>query len=321
MNKNENAPDFDAEIPQNAISVYNNGDALEDFPVLKAFQQYIDAEQTKARKRLLTMGIFFGVLMMIVIAGFVAMLMSISARNQSLNDRLIEFAMRERDNRGSSAVVVQPPQDGSAIMALNNKLDEMRKKLEESQRQAEAAKAAAIEAAKAKEPSPAELEIQRLKAIIADEKGKVALEKERRHQEEIEAYRRKHYPELYEDEIPRFSRKARLRNRKTISELLDEIEAEDDDLGDDIDELPSPTKRHRKTVTDEDNTSLDAVKAINYFDEEGEVDDNPSPAATEKRSSEKPSPSNPSSPSQPKKKYSIPVDIMGSSSDWQIPNN
>ena len=315
-------PEYDPDLStsSNAVSVYGTGDATDDFPVLKAFQQYIDAEQTKARKRLLTMGIFFGVLIMIVIAGFVAMLMSISARNQSLNDRLIEFAMRERDNRGSSAVVVQPPQDGSAIMALNNKLDEMRKKLEESQRQAEAAKAAAIEVAKAKEPSPAELEIQRLKTIIANEKEKAALEKERRHQEEIEAYRRKHYPELYEDEIPRFSRKARLRNRKTISELLDEIEAEDD-LDDDIDELPSPTKRHRKTVTDEDNTSLDAVKAINYFDEEGEVDDNPSPAATEKRSSEKPALSKPSSPSQPKKKYSIPVDIMGSSSDWQIPNN
>ena len=31
---------------------------MDDFPVLKAFQQYIDAEQAKARKRMAIMGIF-----------------------------------------------------------------------------------------------------------------------------------------------------------------------------------------------------------------------------------------------------------------------
>jgi hypothetical protein len=35
-------------IPPNAVSLYNN-DAMDDFPVLKAFQQYIDAEHAKAR--------------------------------------------------------------------------------------------------------------------------------------------------------------------------------------------------------------------------------------------------------------------------------
>ena len=36
-----------------AVSVYDAGNAMDDFPVLKAFQQYIDAEQAKAQKRML----------------------------------------------------------------------------------------------------------------------------------------------------------------------------------------------------------------------------------------------------------------------------
>ena len=39
--------DIDPEIPRNAVSIYGNNDAMDDFPVLKAFQQYIDAEHAK----------------------------------------------------------------------------------------------------------------------------------------------------------------------------------------------------------------------------------------------------------------------------------
>ena len=76
--------DIDPEIPRNAVSIYGNNDAMDDFPVLKAFQQYIDAEHAKARKRLISLGIFFGVFTGIVIAVFVALLMNVSARNQAL---------------------------------------------------------------------------------------------------------------------------------------------------------------------------------------------------------------------------------------------
>ena len=91
----------------NAISIYGH-EGLDDFPVLKAFQQYIDAEQAKARKRLVAMGVFFGILMGAVIAVFVAMLFVMSQRNQQLNDRLVEFAMRDRDRQSAAPVVVQP---------------------------------------------------------------------------------------------------------------------------------------------------------------------------------------------------------------------
>lgn len=99
------------EFGERAVSVYGVGDAMDDFPVLKAFQQYIDAEQAKARKRLLAMGVFFGVFTLAVVAVFVVLLVGASRRNQQLNDRLVDFAMKERSG---SAVVVQPQQDTAA---------------------------------------------------------------------------------------------------------------------------------------------------------------------------------------------------------------
>ena len=137
-------PDVDSGIRQTAVSVY--GDGMDDFPVLKAFQQYIDAEQARARKRLMTFGIIFGVLMLCVISVFVVLLYSSNQRNQMLNDRLVEFAMRDRDRH--SAVVVQPPQqDNSAILALTAKMEELQQKLAQSQKQAEDAEKARAEAA------------------------------------------------------------------------------------------------------------------------------------------------------------------------------
>lgn len=202
--------DINPEVPRNAVSVYSQDNGLDDFPVLKAFQQYIDAEHAKARKRLVTMGVFFVILMGAVIAVFVAMLVLMSQRNQQLNDRLLEFAMRDRDRQPAAPVVVQPaaPQaaDGGMLQALTAKLDELQKKFLEREAKAEAAakeaaraaeEAKAREEAKAKGPTPEQAEIERLKALLAAERNKAAVEKERKRQEELEAYRRKHYPELY----------------------------------------------------------------------------------------------------------------------------
>ena len=57
---NENPAD------SNAISIYGQ-EGLDDFPVLKAFQQYIDAEQSKSRKRMIMLCVFFGFLMAVMI--------------------------------------------------------------------------------------------------------------------------------------------------------------------------------------------------------------------------------------------------------------
>ena len=290
MKTQNGMPEVDAGIPENAVSLYGPTDAMDDFPVLKAFQQYIDAEQAKSRKRLMILCAFFGAVMFVVIAVFVGLLLNVSSRNQSLNDRLIEYAM-QRDRERSQAMAPAAAQDNAAAIALTAKIEELQKKLFENQARAEQmvaeasaqAKKAAIEAATPKAPTPEELEITRLKALLAIEKEKHAAEQEKRRQEELEAYRRKHYPELYglqpkTDEPPRKKPSAAKKEAPKPSahdELLDEV---DRILGED--------------------------EAVRYYDDE---DAKEKPAAAPRAA--------------PKKEYSIPVDIRGSSSHWNIPND
>lgn len=294
MNTNSINPEFGAR----AVSVYGGaGDALDDFPVLKAFQQYIDAEQAKARKRLLALGIFFGVLMLAVIAIFVVLLVSVSSRNQLLNDRLVEFAMKERG--ATAPVVVQPPQDSAAVLAFTTKLEEMQRKLAEAQAKADkavaeaeasrAAQQAAADAAKPKAPTAEELEIQRLKAALAAEKEKVAEEQKRRREEELEAYRRKHYPELYAPrrpvaaQGPAVSRQAPSRSsdspssrttvpRDVVDQILEDLDRLEDETP------PKASKPARPSATKEtsatngaqaENTASDALSPISYFEDDG----------------------------------------------------
>ena len=78
--------------------------AENDFPVLKAFQQYIDAEQAKARKRMLGLSIFFIMLLVAVVVTFTIVMMSVINRNQALSDRLLEIALRERPAQAATTV-------------------------------------------------------------------------------------------------------------------------------------------------------------------------------------------------------------------------
>ena len=281
MNTNNGIPEINPEIPENAISVYGQSEnAYEDFPVLKAFQQYIDAEQEKARKRLILICAFFGGIMFVVIAVFVGLLVSASSRNQMLNDRIVEYMMRDREQRGS-AVVVQPSQDSSAIHALTSKLDDLQKKLAESQAAAEkmASNAAAAKAEQAAEtvkqkkgPTAEDLEIARLKALLAAEREKQAVEREKQRQAELEEYRRKHYPELYE-------RPAAAKPKAVAPERI-------------------------RTERTDDDTYKDLLEEIDQILGEGEEESRQPP-----------------SPPAPKKEYSIPVDVQGSSSRWIVPND
>lgn len=284
--KRANIPDVDAEIPENAISVYGQNDAMDDFPVLKAFQQYIDMEQTKARKRLLVICSFFGFVLIVLITVFVLLLLGANSRNQVLNDRLVEYAMRDRDRLPGSSVVVQTPQDTTAINALTAKLDEMQKKLAESQSRTEKiaaeaedrVKKAEIEAAKPKPPSKEEKEIIRLKALLEAEREKNSAEREKQHQAEIEAYRRKYYPEFYEQ-------------KKPAENHLEDVQREAAAADAEIDAI------------------LRDADAIRYFDEDESETTRP---IRRRKPTRTPS-------AKFEDTYSIPVEIKGSSSNWSIP--
>lgn len=309
------------QVSPTAVSIYGQGNGLDDFPVLKAFQQYVDAEQAKARKRLVTLCVFFGLLMIGVIGVFVLLLVNVSRQNQSLNDRMIDYVMRDRERERTSApqpapVVVQPSQDSAAILALTSKFDELQKKMTQDQAKAEAltkelaekerqaaekeklaavreaiaAERAAAEAAKPKGPSPAELEVIRLKALLEAEREKKSereqrkIERERKHQADIEAYRRQHYPELYKDESPSM-----------------------------------PKAKSRASVTAQKAALLTDDDAISYYDDE--EDEEEEEEVVVRKPVKKPAPKKaPAVEKKTETDYMIPVEVRGTKSSWKIPD-
>ncbi len=267
---------------ENAVRVF--GDGSDDFPVLKAFQQYIDAEQNKARKRMVTLSVFFGVLMALVVTLFLFLLSQVSARNEVLNDKLLDYMMRKDDDRRAASVVVQPSADNATVQSLSAKLETMQKALEESRKENAALDQARREKLEQerrdleRKKFDEELELERLKFKSEVEKLKTELEKsrvaselesEKKRQQELEAYRRKHYPEYY---------KAKASTPVKAATAVQPTETEEE-----IDALL-------------DNLSLEPIQ---YFDE----------------------PSSPSAatPSAATPAYDIPVEVKGTRRKWRIP--
>ena len=69
MNPEVTEPE-EASQTTNAVSLFGQGGGPNDFPVLKAFQEYIDAEQAKARKRMLGLCVFFILLLVVIVVTF-----------------------------------------------------------------------------------------------------------------------------------------------------------------------------------------------------------------------------------------------------------
>jgi len=183
--------DFTEAMPQRAVSIYGQNDGMDDFPVLKAFQQYIDAEQEKARQRILWLGICFGGVLVIVIVVFMLLLYGINSRNQALSDRLVEYAMNEAC-RHQKPEQTPAAKDDMALKAITETLQSFQKTIEN--RQKRETYSANVER-KAVEDAD---KFAHAKALLAAEKQRLAVEKERLHQIEIEQQRRRLYPELYE---------------------------------------------------------------------------------------------------------------------------
>jgi len=282
---NENMTDIEPGIGDGAVNVYQN-DMTDEFPVLKAFQQYIDAEQAKARKRMMMLCVFFSFVLTVVIAVFVSLLLNSSSRNQNLNDRLIEYAMKDRER--ASAVTPPAHPDDSALRTLASKLEALQKAIDEDRARSE--KATAETAAKAKnQPTAEALEIERLKALLAAEKEKAAAEREKQRQAELEAYRRKQYPELY--------------GLKSNN----------------IQSTNKESKKDRRAEEEEADREIESIirdiKAIDYFDEEDdESDDRKKTSSSAKRAKQKKD----TAPSEGD--VEVPSEIKDSSGNtWEIP--
>ena len=225
----------------NAVSLFGQGGGMNDFPVLKAFQEYIDAEQAKARKRMFGLSIFFILLLVVVVVTFTVVITSVIGRNQALSDRLLDIALHERAPAAQPVVNVQPPAPAPVVQpvlqhsAESAELARLREELQrqKEERQAEQAKRdrEQIESLKAQlakaqqspvaptpvvvttSPTPViqsgaeSAELTRLREELRREKEERKAEQEKRAKEkkeaEKEAFLRRQYPDYYAKEDAR----------------------------------------------------------------------------------------------------------------------
>ena len=216
----------------NTLSILPSDGASSEFPVLKAFQQYIDAEQAKARKRMLGLSVFFIILLVVVVVTFVLVLTTVVNRNQALSDRLLDYALKEREKAPQNVqqtlqpAVQQSPQpsiheylkpfierlerEQEAMKAIYEKQQkEAEEKFEKKQKEAEEKYERQRKEAEEKyerlrkedETKAAARELARdeeiRKAKIELEKERARVKKENDRQAEIERQRRRLYPEYY----------------------------------------------------------------------------------------------------------------------------
>lgn len=239
MTNGSTNPEIDPNIPPpgNAMSVYGQTDAMDDFPVLKAFQQYIDAEQSKAQKRMTTLCIFFAIILAAVIGVFIIILMSVSQRNNALSDQVFQMMLKDRERATAPVVVQSPaaPQNDAAMKLMSDTMTLLQKQMQDQQKQmadqqlkfmeqqskaTEAAMNAAASRAVAAitpppssepaTPSPEQLALEekakkqqekldKATALLKAEREKMKQEKEALKQQQIELQRRRLYPDLYDE--------------------------------------------------------------------------------------------------------------------------
>lgn len=271
---------------------------MDDFPVLKAFQQYIDAEQEKARKRMVTLCICFAVLTGIVIAVFMTLLYAMNERNQSLNDRLVEYAIKDRDRDRQSAAAFRQPrqeQNDAALKAVTETLAAIQKRLADETRAAPAPAPAPTPEQRAREDR-LQKESERLlqeKIRIETERKLLAEEKERLRREEVERQRRRLYPDYYAQKdgahapAPTAAPSAPSPRKKSVQ--LSDADIQDILREADGGEKPSAAagRPARAPVSLKKSGGLDDDSAIQYFKDDEE--------------------------------YHIPVDIKGRQSNWRVP--
>ena len=216
----------------NAVSLFGQSGGVNDFPVLKAFQEYIDAEQAKARKRMLGLSVFFILLLIVVVITFTLVITSVIGRNQQLSDRLLDIALREKTatqpvvNVQSPAPTVESAElvrlreelrrEKEEIKAEQAKRDEVRfnkllDAISKPQQQPVAAPTPVVvttSPSSVLQPAAAETaELARLREELRREKeerqAEQAKAKEEKRKTEIEAHRRRLYPEYYAQEDAR----------------------------------------------------------------------------------------------------------------------
>ena len=96
------------------VSMHNAATQGDAFPVLKAFQDYLEAERQRARRRMTTLGVVFAFVIVAVVGAFILIWFSTMRGVQDTNRQLLEAALKRANAEPPAPVVVQPPPQPSA---------------------------------------------------------------------------------------------------------------------------------------------------------------------------------------------------------------
>ena len=94
----------------NLVAMYQaSGSNAESFPVLKAFQEYIDAERAQARKRVMMLAISFSAVLCAVVLVFLGMGIYMLKDMSALQTKLVDAALSQRNMPAPVITVTAPP--------------------------------------------------------------------------------------------------------------------------------------------------------------------------------------------------------------------
>lgn len=295
MIENEEIPEAKAiPIPPNPapVALYGNQDAMDDFPVLKAFQQYVDSEQAKAHKRLMSVCFFFTMLIVVIIGVFLFVVMNMR-NNRSLpdgtaemqrhlmeqtakmNEQLIQQLIAQRNAPHPSPTSVVVVGDNKEKSAAENSLDAKEREL--AAREAEIKKREFDEAQKeliARENALKEREAK-MAADLAEKARKNSEEQAReKKRKEILEHRRKLYPEYFDENGNELAEPL---NRKRESVKSQEIDPRDIEIARlkqaaEIEKLKAELAQLKQTRKTAEKTTRPARAADENDDDLAELD-------------------------------------------------
>lgn len=94
----------------NLVAMYQaSGSNAESFPVLKAFQEYIDSERAQARKRVMMLSISFSIVLCAVVLVFLSMGIYMLKDMSALQTKLVDAALSQRNVPAPVITVTAPP--------------------------------------------------------------------------------------------------------------------------------------------------------------------------------------------------------------------
>lgn len=213
----------------NPVTVYGAGDAMDDFPVLKAFQQYVDSEQAKAHKRLMSVCFFFTMLIVVIIGVFIFVVMnmrsdmnmranngaadatvkSLAENNAALQRQLMEQTVRMNEQLMQQLAAKQSTPSHSPVVVVGDNKAKPDTSATDARERDLAAREAAL---KERERQEAERELEEREKALKEREAKLAAETEakkaKKAVEDEEAkraraileHRRKLYPEYFDED-------------------------------------------------------------------------------------------------------------------------